>query len=145
MNEIDVEAYMTEDQLEINGYIRDELSRSDKLDPCVLEKVGIRLRRHIFIEETVLFSILPDSSRDDVEYLEREHGKILTALSSLEKLEGEEARKEALSEIYNLLLEHNSYEESFVYGHFLSKDVVEIRNMALPLTQWKSRFESDLL
>lgn len=137
----DVEAYMTEDQFEINAYIRNELLRSDSLDPYVLEKVRVRLRRHIFIEETVLFSTLPDSARDDVEYLEREHGKILTALSSLEKIEGDKARKEVLSEVYNLLLEHNSYEESFVYGYFLNRDATEIRKIVLPPAQWKSRFE----
>lgn len=140
MTENDIQTYMTEDQFEINNSIENILSKGDILDNSSLEHIIARLRRHIFIEETVLFPTLPKSSEEDVIYLEKEHGKILKALNSLMGTVGNEIRKNVLSEVYDILIEHNSYEESFVYEYFEKMDVKKIKELQPPAT-WKSVFE----
>lgn len=141
MNGLDVESYMTGDQFEINEDIRDMISRNGKPNSEFLDRIYLRLRRHIFIEETILFPTLPERSREDVEYLEREHGRILDSLKTMKDLRDPRDRTEMLSDLYGLLLEHNSYEESFVYDYFQDKGNEAIRKTTLLQDNWKSAYE----
>ena len=141
MNGPDADVYMAEDQSKINEYVRDLLSSSGKLDSKLLDKIYLRLRRHIFIEETILFPTLPESTRDDVEYLEKEHGKILASSRQMKDSLDDKDKIDRLSDLYSLLLEHNSYEESFVYDYFQDKDAEIIRNTYLPPRKWESLYE----
>lgn len=140
MNPTDIESFMIEDQMQINDFIKGLISSSDKIDQSLLEGVEARLRKHIFIEETLLFPTIEERAKDDVDYLEREHGNILASLDQMKSISIANERREKLSDLYGLLLEHNSYEESFVYDYFRGKSDERIKNVSLP-EKWKAKYE----
>lgn len=141
----DVQSYMTEDHFEVSEQIKKLLDRRDKLQQEVLEEISRRIRVHIFIEETVLFPELPESTKNDIDYLEMEHGKILATLDTVKRSNDIEHLWEILNDLYNILVEHNSYEESFVYDHFEGEDIGKIRGNKGPPIGWQSVYERTFL
>jgi hemerythrin superfamily protein len=132
---------MTEDHWEVNEQIKSLFSGDDKLQSKLRDEIFPRLRRHIFIEEIALFPTLPESAKEEVEYLEKEHGMILATVNQAMNSKNYKIRKEKLLDLYDLLVEHNSYEESFIYGHFHGKDASTIRSIGFPSREWKSLYE----
>lgn len=80
---VDVEDFMMDDHQETNNRIAELLSSKGKLNKNTVQEIDSKLKRHIFIEETVLFPELPPEMYNDTEYLEKEHGKVFRILDSI--------------------------------------------------------------
>jgi hemerythrin-like domain-containing protein len=130
---------MSSDQEEVNNEIRSVLLSEREFDHRFLETIYFRLRRHIFIEETVLFPMLPDTFKKDVEYLEEEHCKIFEMLNAMRHSPDSAGSVETLSALLDLLVEHNSYEDSFVYYYFKDMDSKLIREILSAPEGWASQ------
>jgi hemerythrin-like domain-containing protein len=141
VNDRDVATYMTEDQFEVSERIRKLLENYHKLDSDTTEYIQSKIRRHIYIEESILFPTLQVRLEEDVDYLEKEHGRILASLEQLKKLSETADQRAVLEKLYDLLQEHNSYEESFVYDYFLGKGLEMISTITSPPDSWKAKYE----
>ena len=87
---VDVEYFMMDDRQETNSCIAELLSSKGRLDKNTVQEIGSMLRRHIFIEETVLFPELPQETYNDMKYLEKEHGEVFRTLDSMAYQKDEE-------------------------------------------------------
>ena len=135
-----LDAYLTYDHQDTNDHIQYLLNRKDFLDRTVLHDVLRSLSRHIFIEELLLFPKLPESSRDDVEYLEREHMEIMSLLKSTPGSGDELSVRADLQKLFDILVEHNSFEESFIYDSFSGMDSASVRQVKDAPKDWKCKF-----
>ncbi len=117
------------------------LSHKIVFNSAFLESTYSRIRRHIFIEEVILFPKLPPEVKDDVEYLEKEHGNILWSLRKILVTQDYKTRLELLQELYDLMVEHNSYEDSYVYDYFRLDSANALRQIEAPYEDWKSHYE----
>lgn len=135
-----LDAYLTYDHQDTNDHIQYLLNRKDFLDRTVLHDVLRSLSRHIFIEELLLFPKLPESSRDDVEYLEREHMEIMSLLKSTAGSGDELSVRADLQKLFDILVEHNSFEESFIYDSFSGMDSASVRQVKDAPKDWKCKF-----
>ena len=54
---VDVEYFMMDDHQETNSRIAELLSSKGKLDKNTVQEIDSMLRRHIFIEEAILFPV----------------------------------------------------------------------------------------
>ncbi len=102
--------------------ITELISPGHNVDNSIIFPIDSGIRRHIYIEETMLFPKLPVERLDDVNYLEREHGKIFKTLDSLYYNTDMDELKKLLGNLLDLLLEHNSYEKSFIYDYYQDDD-----------------------
>ncbi|MHB1707995.1 MAG: hemerythrin domain-containing protein [Thermoplasmataceae archaeon] len=137
---VDVEYFMMDDHQETNNLIAELLSSKRRPDENTVHEIDSTLRRHIFIEETVLFPELPPVTRNDVEYLEKEHGEVFRILDSITNQKDEEKIRKSLKDLLTMLLEHNSYEESFIYNFFSNKDSASLQTLKEAPENWKCRF-----
>ena len=119
---VDVEYFMMDDHQETNNRIAELLSSKGSPNENMVQEIDSMLRRHVFIEERVLFPELPPVMHNDKEYLEKEHGEVFRILDSITHQKDEEKIRKLLRDLLTILLEHNSYEESFVYNYFSNKD-----------------------
>ncbi|MCL4314411.1 MAG: hemerythrin domain-containing protein [Candidatus Thermoplasmatota archaeon] len=135
-----IDAYMTYDHQDTNDRIQLLLSRRDILDRELLYDILRSISRHIFIEESALFPKLPESHKDDVEYLEREHMEIMGLLKSIANSNDEPHIRADLQKLFDILVEHNSFEESFIYDSFSDMDSTELSQVKGIPREWKCRF-----
>ena len=140
MGRVDVEYFMINDHQETNDKITEVLSLSGTLDRALINEVDSMLRRHIFIEETILFPKLPPEMSEEVEYLEKEHGKFFEFLDSILSDRDEDRIRKSFRMLLALLCEHNSYEESFVYDFYRNEDAEPLMNSKAPSRNWKCKF-----
>ena len=140
MSTVDIEYFMINDHQETNDKITEILSSSGTLDRILINEVDSMLRRHIFIEETILFPKLPHEMSGEVEYLEKEHGKFFELLDSILSNKDEDRIRESFRIFLALLNEHNSYEESFVYDFYRDEDAEPLMNSKAPSRDWKCKF-----
>ena len=137
---VDVEYFMMDDHQETNSRIAELLSSKGKLDKNTVQEIGSMLRRHIFIEEAILFPELSPEMYNDMEYLEKEHGDVFMVLDSMANQMDEEKIRKSLKDLLTILLEHNSYEESFIYNFFSKKDAALLEAVKAAPENWKCRF-----
>ncbi len=139
---MDVESFMTLDHFETNEFIKYILRQIDGHQDVseFLRTLSDRLRRHIFIEEVFLFPKLGPESQEDLEYIEREHGKFFRMLDLiLKERSNSDKIKEVLENLLDLLIEHNGYEESFIYDYFNNLDADIISGLKYP-KGWKPKY-----
>ncbi len=139
---MDVESYMTLDYFETNEFIKYILRQIDGNKDVTefLRTFSDRLRRHIFIEEVFLFPKLGHESQKDVDYIEKEHGKLFRMLDSiLNERSNLDKIKEILENLLDLLIEHNGYEESFIYDYFNNLDADIISELKYP-KGWEPKY-----
>lgn len=141
MGVIDVRYYLTLDHQEANDLISYIVKSSEKVDHTLAERVDDMLRRHVFIEETILFPKLPKDQREEIEYLEKEHAKLFKILGEVLTNRTDNEKKRLFSDILELLVEHNSYEESFIYDYFQDTDASLLKTVTGPPKGWKCLFE----
>ncbi len=142
MGEIDVRNYMTFDHQETDDLITGIINSRGKIDLKAASRIGEMLRRHIFIEETILFPVLPQKLADDVEYLEQEHGRVFRILRQISLEEDENIARELYSDLLQMLLEHNSYEESYIYDSYQSLTADSIGGISGPDENWECAREA---
>ena len=140
MGAVDIEYFMINDHQETNDKITEILSSSGTMNRILINEVDSMLRRHIFIEETILFPKLPPEMSGEVEYLEKEHGKFFELLDSILSNKDEDRIRESFRILLALLNEHNSYEESFVYDFYHDEDAEPLMNSKAPSRDWKCKF-----
>ena len=136
---MDVRYYMMNDHQETNELIEKLISQSRQSSNTMLNSIDSMLRRHIFIEETILFPKLPPEMVEDVQYLEKEHGEVFKVLDSISSCVDERQLHKLLSELLDLLLEHNSDEESFIYDYYQNEEAGALIEFVGPPKQWKCR------
>ncbi len=139
---MDVGSYMTLDHFETNEFIKYILRQIDGYQDVTefLRTLSDRLRRHIFIEEVFLFPKLGPESQKDVEYIEKEHGKFFGMLDSILKERSNlDKIKEVLENLLDLLIEHNGYEESFIYDYFKNLDADIVSGLKYP-KGWEPKY-----
>jgi hemerythrin superfamily protein len=140
---MDVRYYMMNDHQETNELIEKLISQSRQSSNTMLNSIDSMLRRHIFIEETILFPKLPPEMVEDVQYLEKEHGEVFKVLDSISSCVDERQLQKLLRELLDLLLEHNSYEESFIYDYYQNEEASTLTEFVSPPKQWKCRALAD--
>lgn len=141
MTEMDVRYYMMFDHQETNDLISNIISSTGKVDETITGKIDNMLRDHIYLEETLLFPLLPGKFSDEVDYLEMEHGKIFGILTNIKKEENTSAIRKLFSDLLGILTEHNSYEESFIYDLYESLEIGILENVPERPKHWKCRFQ----
>lgn len=137
-----VEYFMTKDHQDTNDMITNIYDDSTRniIDRDSIHLVTGMLKLHIYIEEVILFPRLPAEYIEDVEFLEKQHGQIFKFLDSL-NLNGINGKvtEEITKRLLDLLLEHNAFEESFIYPSFENVDAKIFENVAFP-DEWKCRY-----
>lgn len=139
---VDVAYFMTNDHRETGEMVERliHIYESGNNDENLLTEIEDRLEKHIYIEEQILFLLLPVTKRKDVEYLEREHGKFLGIVKELRSNQNRfDYLIESGQSLINGLIEHDGFEESFIYDYFDAMDAEKIRFTELP-KDWKCVF-----
>ena len=141
MEDENVEYFMTKDHQDTNEILDTVLKDSIKgvVDRESIAKVTEMLRRHIYIEEEILFPKLPSDNDKDVEFLEVQHGEVFRFLKSLNSSNNADLIKDISKKLLDLLIEHNAFEESFIYGNFEKLDAAFIEKITFPVG-WKCRY-----
>ena len=141
MEDENVEYFMTKDHQDTNEILDTVLKDSIKgvLDSESIAKVTEMLRRHIYIEEEILFPALPSDNDKDIEFLEVQHGEVFRFLKSLNSNNNADLIKDISKKLLDLLIEHNAFEESFIYGNFEKLDAAFIEKITFPVG-WKCRY-----
>ncbi len=137
----DVRYYMMLDHQNANDLISEVINSGIDVSRELVEKIVSSLMKHIYLEENILFPGLPDDLTSDVEYLEREHGEIFRLLRKIKHEDGSESVRNMLSGLLKILIEHNSFEESFIYDSFQTMDSVILKNAHIPSEDWRCKFE----
>jgi len=140
---MDVSYYMTNDHKETNELIEKLISQANQSSNAILSSIDSRLRKHIFIEETILFPKLPPEMVDDVKYLEKEHGEVFRLLGSITNCKNEKQLQQLAQQLLDLLREHNSYEESFIYDYYQNEEVGPLIEFADPPKLWQCKIPVD--
>ena len=136
----ELDTYLTYDHQDTNDRLQKILNRKEFLDRKLLDNVFRSISRHMFIEETLLFPKLPEQYRDDLEYLERGHMEIMMLLNSAASSSDGMHAHAILEKLFRILVEHNSFEESFIYDTFCDMDSTEIDQITDAPRDWKCRF-----
>ena len=141
MEDENVEYFMTKDHQDTNEILDTVLKDSIKgvVDSESIAKVTEMLRRHIYIEEEILFPALPSDNDKDIEFLEVQHGEVFRFLKSLNSNNNADLIKDISKKLLDLLIEHNAFEESFIYGNFEKLDAAFIEKITFPVG-WKCRY-----
>ena len=141
MEDENVEYFMTKDHQDTNEILDTVLKDSIKgvVDSESIAKVTEMLRRHIYIEEEILFPTLPSDNDKDIEFLEVQHGEVFRFLKSLNSNNNADLIKDISKKLLDLLIEHNAFEESFIYGNFEKLDAAFIEKITFPVG-WKCRY-----
>ena len=141
MEDENVEYFMTKDHQDTNEILDIVLKDSIKgvVDRESIAKVTEMLRRHIYIEEEILFPALPSDNDKDIEFLEVQHGEVFRFLKSLNSNNNADLIKDISKKLLDLLIEHNAFEESFIYGNFEKLDAAFIEKITFPVG-WKCRY-----
>ena len=141
MEDENVEYFMTKDHQDTNEILDTVLKDSIKgvVDRESIAKVTEMLRRHIYIEEEILFPALPSDNDKDIEFLEVQHGEVFRFLKSLNSNNNADLIKDISKKLLDLLIEHNAFEESFIYGNFEKLDAAFIEKITFPVG-WKCRY-----
>lgn len=142
MEDENVEYFMTKDHQYTNEILDIVLKDSIKgvVDRESIAKVTEMLKRHIYIEEEILFPTLPSDNNKDVEFLEMQHGEVFRFLKSLNSNNNNADLIKYISKnLLDLLIEHNAFEESFIYGNFEKMDASFIEKITFPIG-WKCRY-----
>lgn len=141
MEDENVEYFMTKDHQDTNEILDTVLKDSIKgvVDRESIAKVTEMLMRHIYIEEEILFPKLPSDNDKDVEFLEVQHGEVFRFLKSLNSSNNADLIKDISKKLLDLLIEHNAFEESFIYGNFEKLDAAFIEKITFPVG-WKCRY-----
>ena len=141
MEDENVEYFMTRDHQDTNEILDTVLKDSIKgvVDRESIAKVTEMLMRHIYIEEEILFPKLPSDNDKDVEFLEVQHGEVFRFLKSLNSSNNADLIKDISKKLLDLLIEHNAFEESFIYGNFEKLDAAFIEKITFPVG-WKCRY-----
>ena len=141
MEDENVEYFMTKDHQDTNEILDTVLKDSIKgvVDSESIAKVTEMLRRHIYIEEEILFPALPSDNDKDIEFLEVQHGEVFRFLKSLNSNNNADLIKDISKKLVDLLIEHNAFEESFIYGNFEKLDAAFIEKITFPVG-WKCRY-----
>jgi hemerythrin superfamily protein len=141
MEDENVEYFMTKDHQDTNEILDTVLKDSIKgvVDRESIAKVTEMLRRHIYIEEEILFPTLPSDNDKDIEFLEVQHGEVFRFLKSLNSNNNADLIKDISKKLLDLLIEHNAFEESFIYGNFEKLDAAFIEKITFPVG-WKCRY-----
>ncbi|MEM3676224.1 MAG: hemerythrin domain-containing protein [Thermoplasmataceae archaeon] len=135
-----LDAYLIFDHQAANDLIRSLLNAGTKRDRSKLYELINSVTRHIYIEEAILFPGLMDQMQEDIDYLEREHGKIIRLLSLIgDPLRGAETRANLL-QLLDILIEHNSFEESFVYDRLEGFDANIVDKIRSAPDGWKCKY-----
>ena len=85
--------------------------------------------------------MLPKELEDEVEYLEKEHGEIFRILVKIEKDDNDQRIRGLFSDLLGLLIEHNSYEESFIYDSYESLESGMLEKVPARPRDWKCRMQ----
>ncbi len=139
---MDIAFKMTEDHREINEIIENfiKLLKENIFDTDLLAKIGDRLSWHTFVEERILFPLLDKANYDNITYLEIEHSKIFSLLKQLkDRIIDINTKINTTQSLLNLLIEHNGFEESFVYDYYSSLDESLLDGKDV-LNQWKCKY-----
>ncbi len=141
MEDENVEYFMTKDHQDTNEILDTVLKDSIKgvVDRESIAKVTEMLMRHIYIEEEILFPTLPSDNDKDIEFLEVQHGEVFRFLKSLNSSNNADLIKDISKKLLDLLIEHNAFEESFIYGNFEKLDAAFIEKITFPVG-WKCRY-----
>ena len=140
---MDVRYYMMGDHQETNDLIEKLISQASLQGNTDLSLIDSMLRRHIFIEETILFPRLSAEMLEDVQYLEKEHGEVFRLLNSISSSANEKQLHMLLGTLLDLLLEHNSYEESFIYDYYQNEEAKALIELGDPPKHWKCNALAD--
>jgi len=76
---------------------------------------------------------------EDIEYLEKEHGKVLGFISQLEHEDDYASKVKICRSLLDTLLEHNGFEESFIYDNYNDLDFKMIEGVQVE-SDWKCKF-----
>ncbi|MGC8505880.1 MAG: hypothetical protein ACP5NK_04130 [Thermoplasmata archaeon] len=133
---------MTKDHQDTNEILDLVLKESIKgyVDKESIAVVTEMLKRHIYIEEEILFPMLPPESNRDVNFLEMQHGEVFRLLKFLNSNNNSaDLISDISKKLLDILIEHNAFEESFIYGNFDKMDAAFIEKAVLP-ADWKCRY-----
>ena len=138
---MDVRYHMMYDHQKTDDLISSIVSSVGKPDMDIISNIVTMLKNHIYLEETLLFPMLPKELEDEVEYLEKEHVEIFRILVKIEKDDNDQRIRGLFSDLLGLLIEHNSYEESFIYDSYESLESGMLEKVPARPRDWKCRMQ----